>query len=127
MTNPPPNKPLYIWNYVFYCIALSFPISAIFGYSYGLYAALSGLLGGIFSGFLILSLAIVAQGFLGKKSVALAGSVIVFKYAIFGIFLYAVITTQSIHNVAFMCGFLSFLPATIAWILKFQKAGLRED
>ena len=117
------NNSLYIWNYLFYCISFSLPISIIYAAQKDLYAALSALIGGVFSSFLILTLGIVAQGFLGKKSVALAGSVIVFKYAIFGIFLYAVVTTKAIHNMAFMCGFLSFLPATIVWVLKIRTNG----
>lgn len=112
---------LFIWNYSFYCIGFSVPSALCFLWARDLYAASSCLLGGMFSSFLILTLGIITQGFLGKKSVAIAGSVIVFKYAIFGIFLYAVISIDSIHNMAFLSGFLSFLPATVIWVFKLKK------
>lgn len=84
-------------------------------------AALSCLFGGVFGVLLFWLMDVAAKGFLKKKSVAIAGSVIVFKYAILGIILYFAMNTEMVHQAGFLIGFLSFIPGSIFWVLKVNK------
>ena len=95
---------------------------AVILYTYiDLRAALSSLLGGLFGTLMFWFIEMIARGFLQKKSVAITGSVIVFKYAILGIILYFALKSDSVHKVSFLIGFLSFVPGSIFWVLKIKK------
>ena len=50
-----------------------------------------------------------------KKSIALAVSVIVFKYAILGTVIYIALNSQHVDELWFMIGLLSALPAVVAF------------
>ena len=84
-------------------------------------AALSCLFGGVFGVLLFWLMDVAAKGFLKKKSVAITGSVIVFKYAILGIILYFAMNSELVHQAGFLIGFLSFIPGSVFWVLKVNK------
>lgn len=84
-------------------------------------AALSMLFGGAFGVLIFGLMDVAAKGFLKKKSVAITGSVIVFKYAILGIILYIAMNSKIVHQAGFLIGFLSFIPGSVFWVLKVKK------
>jgi hypothetical protein len=84
-------------------------------------AALSVTMGVFSSGVMFFFIEWLARGLLLKKSVAITGSAIVFKYAILGFILYLVVTVDAVHKEAFLIGFSSFIPGAILWIWSLKK------
>jgi phosphoglycerol transferase MdoB-like AlkP superfamily enzyme len=50
-----------------------------------------------------------------KKSIALAVSAIVFKYAILGVLIYLILTRMQINPLAFIVGLSTMIPTTLAY------------
>ena len=97
-------------------------ISCVISWVYGdIRIARSCAFGGVFGVLIFWLMDVVAKGFLRKKSVAITGSVIVFKYAILGIILYFAMNSKMVHPAGFLIGFLSFIPGSIFWVLKVKK------
>jgi len=83
--------------------------------------ALSALVGGIMALLIVHFSIVVSRSFLLKKSVAFAGGVIVFKYAIFGVILYFAFAHLKLTLSGFMVGFLSLIPGLLFLVLAEKK------
>jgi hypothetical protein len=100
--------------------------TALFALVFGAFgaerAALSCLLGGLFAILIQYFSITVTRAVLQKKSVAFAGFVIVFKYAIFGIILWFCLSNFELHPVSFLVGFLSLIPGLyLVGVIEFQE------
>lgn len=100
-------------------LALTLVVCLFAGYLYGTPTALSVTWGSALMGSNLILLLWAWKRIFVKKLIALAVSVIVFKYAILIAMLYLTITKQWAEPKAFVFGLGSLLP-TVVWI-RFQK------
>lgn len=104
------STPKYLKQYIV-IFMISVSTSLIFAHLGDERGALSVIIGGILATLVQYFSATFSKALLHKKSVAIAGGVIVFKYAIFGIIIWFISSHELLTPLGFMIGFLSLIPS----------------